>query len=316
MWSRRLAVVWMMATAVGCAATSSDPSDSEQSEAEATTFKMPAEGSCEGKAMLHVANTATAVALDVDAALTSSAAKAIVAARPIATLAALDAVSGVGPAALAAILKFATAGEAACTKTEIGIISDLDDTLIPKAEPELSKPPVAGLARLYQILEMHDGGKPGDVYYVTARVPDRVKDVPAYLEKHGVPVGPIETGTSGAPFIARPEKVRDMEKIFARTGAQRFVFFGDTTHVDVDVQKDILAKHPERVVAGIILKTTEKAPADMGGLELVNDYAEAAAVLYRRDVLTKTEARSVMEAARDQGLAITDARMDALLAPR
>lgn len=304
-----------MLVGVGCVA---DPSvDAEQSEAEATTFKMPAEGSCEGKAMLRVANTATVEALDVDAALTASAAKAIVAARPIATLAALDAVTGVGPATLAAILKFGTAGNAACTKTEIGIISDLDDTLIPKAEPELSKPPVAGLARLYQILETRDGGKPGDVYYVTARVPDRVKDVPAYLEKHGVPTGPIETGTSGAPFIARPEKVRDMEKIFAQTGTQRFVFFGDTTHVDVDVQKDILAKHPERVVAGIILKSEGKAPpADMGGLNLVNDYAEAAAVLYRLDVITKTEARSVMESARDQGLAITDTRMNELLATR
>ena len=196
--------------------------------------------------------------------------------------------------------------------TEIGLISDLDDTLIPKAEPELSLAPVPGIAKLYDILEHRKGGRDGDVYYVTARVPDRVKDVPAYLTKHGVPGGPIETGTSGAPFIARPEKVRDMEKIFDATGMQRFVLFGDSTHVDADVQKDVLKKHPERVIAGIVLQVGDKAPEAVEGQYIVKSYAEAAAVLAKLEVITKTEARSVMKAARDEGLAITNAQMDAL----
>ncbi|MFO0738855.1 MAG: phosphatase domain-containing protein [Labilithrix sp.] len=182
---------------------------------------------------------------------------------------------------------------------EVGVISDLDDTLIPKAEPDLSLPPQPGIAELYDILEHRRSGRDGDVYYVTARKPERVKDVPKYLADNGVPAGPIETGTSGAPFIARPEKVKDIEKIFSKTGAQRFVLFGDTTHVDVDVQQDVLKKHPERVIAGIILKASDFDESRLvEGQYLVNDYAEAAAVLRELGVINRTEEKKVARAAR------------------
>ena len=41
----------------------------------------------------------------------------------------------------------------------------------------------------------------GDLTFVTARTPDRVLDTPDYLAAHGVPSGPIETGTSGMPWV-------------------------------------------------------------------------------------------------------------------
>jgi len=186
---------------------------------------------------------------------------------------------------------------------------------VPKATPDLSIAPFPGVKALYHLIDERQGGRTGDVYYVTARSPDRAKGIPAYLATHGVPSGPIETGTSGAPFIARPEKVRDMESIFARTGAQRFVFFGDTANVDPEVQRDILAKHPERMVAGIIHKVTATvAPERVAGLHLVNDYAEAAAVLFKLGTITKAEALDVMKSARDEGLDITTKRMNDLLA--
>lgn len=295
-----------------CAASS----DAGSTESDATSFVAPAEGSCEATAMLEAANDLSAAALDDEVGLSRAAAESIVANRPLGTIAELDAVPQVGPAALATILAYAKTKGCAQTgngEGEVGIISDLDDTLIPKANPELSKAAVPGIAALYQLLEHKNDGRAGDVYYVTARTPERVALVPAYLEENGVPVGPIETGTSGAPFIARPEKVRDMQKIFTQTGKQRFVLFGDSTHVDADVQRDVIKKHPDRVIAGIILKVDDIDPARVEGLHLVNDYAEAAAVLVKLGVIDKTEARSVMRAARDQGLSITDARMTSLL---
>jgi len=53
--------------------------------------------------------------------------------------------------------------------------------------------------------------------------------------------------------------------------------------------------------------------AKLEGLHLVDNYAEAAALLRQLGVINKTEARSIMRSARDQGLAITTAEMDALL---
>lgn len=210
----------------------------------------------------------------------------------------------------------AQAEEDATGKGELGVISDLDDTVIPKATPDLAKAPFPGVRALYGLLESRRGGKPGDVYYVTARTPERIADVPGYLEAHGVPKGVIETGTSTLPWLAQPEKVRDIEGILARTKKQRFVLFGDSSHKDPEVYKEILAKHPDRIVAAVIHKVNRTvSPGRVEGLHLVGSYAEAAAILYKRGAITKTEARTVMKSARDEGLALTDTEMTELLEP-
>jgi hypothetical protein len=294
--------------------------DAGQDEAAQTAFRPPVEGSCEAKAMLAVANGVSRDLLITQAGLRPHVADAVVEARPIATIADLDGVNQVGPAALAAIFEHAKktgavgeqCGEPA-TSGEIGVISDIDDTVIPESEPDLSEAPFPGVTALYQLLESRKGGRPGDVFYVTARTAERVKEIPAYFTEHGHPGGPIETGTTGNPFVARPEKVRDIRRIFERTGKQRFVFFGDTSHVDPEVQRDILAAHPDRMIAGIILKTTNINPDRVKGLHLVNDYAEAAAVLSKLETITRTEALGVMRAAKAQGLDITEAQMNGLL---
>jgi phosphatidate phosphatase APP1 len=200
-------------------------------------------------------------------------------------------------------------------KGELAVVSDLDDTVIPKAKVDLSVAPFPGVRALYDVLEHRRKGKDGDVYYVTARTPDRIADVPAYLERHAMPAGAIATGKSTLPWVAQPEKVKDIEAILAKTKKQSFVLFGDSSHRDPEVYKEVIAKHPDRVVAAFIHKVNKTVSPDrVKGLHLVESYAEAAGILYRLGALTKTEARGVMKAARDEGLAITDDEMNALLA--
>ena len=194
------------------------------------------------------------------------------------------------------------------------MVSDLDKTVIPEAKPDLTKVPYPGIKTLYQLLEHRNGGAAGDVYYVTARKPERVTEIPAYLEAHGVPGGVIETGTSGMPWIAQPEKVRDIKGIRQRTGTQRFVLLGDTAQRDPEVYKEIRAAHPERVIAIFIQKVDALVPpARVEGMFLHESYAEVAAILYGLEVITRDEARSVMVGARTEGLALTDAQMEGLL---
>ena len=304
---------------LGAAAACGGPADDRAagSEAEQKTWRAPAEGSCTANGMLKVANEATAEELDVDAELDRRAADNIVAARPFETIAALDDVPYVGGAALYAILAYAEKEGhlAACDGApELGIVSDLDKTVIPDADPDLSKAPYPGVKALYRILELRNGGAAGDVYYVTARTPEKVTEVPAYLAQHGVPDGRIETGVSGVPWLAQAEKVRDVSAILASTGEQRFVLFGDSSHRDPEVYKEIVAAHPERIVAGFIHKVNATVSADrVEGLYLHESYAEVAAVLYELGSLTEAEALEVMRAAKGEGLAITDAEMQALL---
>lgn len=309
----RVAFLGLALSAFG-AASCGDASESAVGEAK-EAWKAPAPGSCDESGMLTVANEATLDELDNDAKLTNRAAKSIIAARPIASIKDLDAVSQVGATTLNAILKYARAEHGgSCSGSEIGIVSDLDDTVIPAANPELSKPPFPGVAKLYQLLENRNDGETTDMHYVTARLPARVVGVPAYLEENDVPPGPIETGVSGIPAVAENEKVRDITRILEATGTQRFVLFGDATHRDPEVYQRILAASPDRVAGVIIHRVGETVPPErVDGLHLVDNYAEAAAVLFGLELLTRTEALSVMKAAKAEGLEISTAQMNALL---
>ncbi len=278
--------------------------------------EIPAEGTCEAAGMLTVANEATFEELDLDAALDRRAAENIVAARPIETLAELDAVAYVGPSALGKILSYAEALGylGGCSGQEIGILSDLDKTVVPPSDPDLSLPPYPGVATLYQILEHRNGGLAGDAYYVTARQPEMVTEMPAYLEEHDVPAGPIETGISGLPWVAEPEKVADVSAILDSTGTQSFVLFGDTSHRDPEVYQTILDLYPERIMAVFIHKVNQTVSPDrVEGLHLHESYAEVAAILYGYQIITRGEAKSVMLAAAQEGLAISETEMEALL---
>ncbi len=277
---------------------------------------LPIDGSCEAGGMLKLVNTASFEELDDDVALDKRAAENIVAARPIATLTDLDNIAYVGESALKKIFDYASEHGylEVCSSSEVGIVSDLDKTVVPPANPDLSKAPYPGVTKLYQILEHRNQGAAGDMYYVTARQPEMVTEIPDYLETHGVPAGPIETGISGLPWVAQPEKVADVSKILDAAGEQRFVLLGDSSHRDPEVYKEILALYPERIIAGFIHKVNNTvAPHRVEGLHLHESYAEVAAILYGLDVISADEALEVMKSAQAEGLAITDEQMQALL---
>ncbi len=194
---------------------------------------------------------------------------------------------------------------------ELGIVSDIDKTVMP---PEINgelAPPYPGIATLLRTFE---GSVAGDLRYVTARTPDGVVEIPDWMAMHDVPPGTIDTGTSGVPWVAQAEKVADISRILDATSDQPFVLFGDTSHRDPEVYKQIRTAYPDRVRAIFINKVNVTVSATrVEGMHLVNNYAEAAAIAFGLDLLTETQARAVMNAARVEGLAITAAEIDALI---
>ncbi|MFO0642794.1 MAG: phosphatase domain-containing protein [Polyangiaceae bacterium] len=301
---------------LSCAADVS-PEDAT-SEDDATSWKAPAESSCEAQGMRDVANTASVKELDEAAKIERRAAENLVAGRPYTTIKAIDDVPLVGPKSLSALLAYAKATarvERACgPKRALGVVSDIDKTVAPEAKPDLSKAPYPGVKTLYSLLDTLGGDPPNDVVYVTARKPERVTEIPAYFTRHGVPTGTIETGLGGMPWVAEPEKVRDIEAVLARTGDKKFVFFGDTSQRDPEVYRTIASRHPARVAAILMHKVTaEVPPARVEGQKLHTSYAEAASFLLGLGILSRDEAKSVMLAAKEEGLALDDARMASLL---
>jgi phosphatidate phosphatase APP1 len=199
---------------------------------------------------------------------------------------------------------------------EIGIISDLDRTVIPHHSESRPDAPYPGITTLYQILEFGaDGqGEAGDFTYVTARTPDLVVGVPEWLELHGVPAGPIETGVSGIPWLAQDAKIEDVARTFAASPGQAFVLFGDTSHRDPEVYMAMRASHPSQVRAGMIHRVNQTVSTHrLEGLHLFHNYAECAAILVGLDILAEADAWRVFEAAVGEGLKLSEAEFGALL---
>jgi hypothetical protein len=330
---RRLSVLALAAGLAGCALEATDaPLDAVDECAtcsdKADDWSAPAEGSCDARALVEIANQASFEELDGDAGLNRRAAEKIVAAReeaPFDTVADVDAVPYVGVSTLELLLDYARGSgavercEGETPALELGIISDLDKTVIPPAgDLALPDAPYPGVATLYQLLERGSdgGGAEGDTTYVTARNPERLEGVPEWLAAHGLPAGGIETGgDSSAPWVAQAEKVRDITGVLEAHPDQSYVLFGDTSHRDPEVYREILAAFPDRITAGIIHKVnTTVSESRLEGLHLVTSYPHAAAVLVHLGVLTEDDARAVYAAAVDEGLELSESDFEAMLA--
>ncbi|MGE0870768.1 MAG: phosphatase domain-containing protein [Kofleriaceae bacterium] len=202
----------------------------------------------------------------------------------------------------------------ATATAELGIVSDIDKTVMPPETSAGLVPPYPGVAALLATLELRANGVAGDVYYVTARDADRIEGVPEWMAMYGVPAGPIETGVGGEPWIAQPEKVADISRIFDAHPDQKFALLGDTAHRDPEVYGEIRTKYPDQVATIIIHKVNMTVnPNRVVGMNMVTNYAQAAAAALAADLVDEAEARTIMETARSQGLMISDAEIDALI---
>ena len=264
----------------------------------------------QAEAVLEVANNASEPELDFDIGLDNRAATAIVQGRPIVTVLQLSELAYVGESALEKLKQYASP---AAVFPEIGIISDLDKTIIPPHRGELPETPYPGVATLLTELEFCDNGQSGDMYFVTARSPDRIEGIPEWLEQHGVPSGPIATGVTGVPWLAQGEKVSDISAILEANPDQSFVLLGDSNHRDPEVFQEVIALHPDRIAAACVHRVNNVNESRVEGLCVYENYAELAAYLLGLGLLDELGARAVMTTAQSEGVDISDERIDELI---
>ena len=182
-------------------------------------------------------------------------------------------------------------------RQELGIISDLDFTVIPHGKShhiDLAAP-YRGIVSLYQALELQNGGTLGDTFYVTGREPLSASPIPGYLARYGLPKGPVETGYPFPAFVTQREKIRDIERIFAARQGQRFVLFGDTDQRDPEVYAEIRRRHPDQVAAIVMHRISDDVPAErVAGMILVDIYEAAAAALNQQGLLNSADAAKII----------------------
>ncbi len=244
----------------------------------------------EAAATLRLANEGDPVELRAEAGVPSRGLRRIVGSRPIASMKVLAAIKYVGPRTLERLKEYATQRAA-----EIGIISDIDKTLLPPHDRDAEVLPdaYAGAPSVMRALEFGAGGQAGDMFFVTARTPERLLGVPDWMDEQQIPSGPISTGVSGLPWIAEDEKVSDVEAILAATGDQVFVLFGDSSHRDPEVYRRIVAAYPERIAVAFIHKVNNVNPRRVEGLVLYTDYAEVADTLLEMGLIEASAADRV-----------------------
>jgi hypothetical protein len=264
----------------------------------------------EAGAVITFVNSAGETELDHDLELDRRAVNSILEARPIRSVQQLAGLYYVGKTALIKLKEHCEIESG----LEIGLISDLDRTVIPPHEDNLPAEPYPGVTALYNELEFRNLGYPGDVYYVTARSPDRMEGIPEWLETNGLPIGPIETGQPDSFWAARQEKVRDISAILDANPDQTFILIGDTKHVDPEVFKEVIEAYPGRIEAALIHLVNNANPDRLVGLHPYDNYARAAAILYGQGILSESVARGVMMAAKYQGLDITVSEIEDLIA--
>jgi hypothetical protein len=187
---------------------------------------------------------------------------------------------------------------------ELGIISDIDDTVAPMGAAEL----FPGAGALYGALERGpDGqGQAGDIHYVTARPPLVLGDARKRLDRAGVPQGTIDDGSLAEAIFRghdgfEDEKVRDIERQLRLHPGQKFVLIGDDTQRDPEVYRRIAEAHPDRV-AGIFIHRVEggeidreRYPADR--FVFFDSYAQASQVMTQRGLIAQQKPVTASEPA-------------------
>jgi phosphatidate phosphatase APP1 len=196
--------------------------------------------------------------------------------------------------------------EAAQRSNQLGVISDIDKTILPPHEGDASGQPYPGMRTLLQTIEVSGDGQGGDTFYVTARNEARAESLPQWMAKEGLPQGSIDTGVGGEPWLSHPEKVRDIERILAARPGQRFILFGDDNHTDPYVYRDIMRAYPERIAAAVIHRHRGTDLSRVPELIVVENYAQAAEALGQKGLLTEEQVDAVRRDAEREGLVRAD----------
>ncbi len=168
--------------------------------------------------------------------------------------------------------------ESGAHETELGIISDFDDTVYPHKDHRHGTE-FPGARAFYAALE---GEEPGDLHFVTGRPPIATGKMRGRIQARGLPPGTIEGGDlsdflfKGEDGI-RDEKLDDLERLVQLHPGQRFVLIGDDSQRDPEVYDTFRARHPEAVAAVVIRRTGLGKEDERDGLIYVDDYVQALA---------------------------------------
>ena len=165
----------------------------------------------------------------------------------------------------------------------VGIVSDIDDTVVVTALPrpllaawntfvrrESARRPVPGMARLYGAVLAEHPGTP--VFYLSTGAWNVAPALRAFLRRHGFPAGPLLLTDWGPTphrvFRSGTEHKRtQLRRLFAEFPQLRWLLVGDDGQHDPATYDDAARRAPDRVAAVLIRQLTAAQQVLTNGVE-------------------------------------------------
>jgi phosphatidate phosphatase APP1 len=181
-----------------------------------------------------------------------------------------------------------------------GIISDMDDTVLQShvsdfiraagmvlLENARTRLPFPGVAAFYRALEEgRTGGSGNPIFYVSSS-PWNLYDVIAeFMEAQQIPAGPLllrdwDLGPSLLKNAAHKSGV--IREILATYPSLPFILVGDSAQEDPEIYADMVAGHPDRILA-VYIRNVRQHPEDSAAIrELEERVARAGSTLVMAD---------------------------------
>lgn len=210
---------------------------------------------------------------------------------------------------------------------EFGVISDIDDTIVPTGATRLwemlkttflgnahTRLPFSGVSAFYQALAKGSDGVDSNPFFFVSSSPWNLYDfLMEFLDVHGIPKGPLmlrDIGLSRTQFIAGSHdehKLLQVENIFALETNLQFILIGDSGQKDPEIYLQAIKDFPNRVKMVYIRDVQEsrqKAMAEIASemqtlgikMLMVKDTVEAALDALERGWILESDIQEILEA--------------------
>ncbi|WP_044513563.1 App1 family protein [Hymenobacter sp. DG25B] len=192
---------------------------------------------------------------------------------------------------------------------EYGIISDLDDTVIQTSATDIlrmarivllrnarSRMPFEGVAEFYRALQLGRNGKRNNPFFYVSSSPWNLYDLlDDFLELNEIPAGPIllrdmalAGKQPGEASSHHGHKLKEIDNLLLTYPTLPFVLVGDSGQEDANIYREVVRRHPGRILAiyirdvqrpdraAIVEKVSEELRGDKVEMLLVKDTVQAA----------------------------------------
>ena len=194
---------------------------------------------------------------------------------------------------------------------ELGVISDIDDTIIRTGANDLvrnwrttllssaeGRAPFKGVAAFYRALEQGTYGRRpvNPIFYVSSSPWNLYDLLERFMALNRIPVGPMflrDLGLDRSRLVKGPHdahKLGAIERLFAFYPALRFVLIGDSGQHDATIYREVVRRHPGRVLAVYIREVSSSATRHHTTWALLEEVGHAGAhVAFGPDLIEAAE---------------------------